>query len=562
MSGGDLPPRQKMIGMMYLVLTALLALNISKSILDAFVNINRGIQTTAISFDANNQFLYTAFDKAAQTGGENGKKWAAKAEKVKKMANDMYNHIDRLKAAIYRKADGIEQSVADTIHLEFIDAKDNYDAPTHLMGLAEPAKPVKVKGEEEFSGITLREELNKYHAGILGVFESKDTKDEIEEKIKYLETNPIKNDDGNDDPWEVGLFYHVPMAAVVCQLSKIQSDVRTSEAEVIAKLYESIDAGGVSFNKIQGMAVLPKAYIMDTDTFRADIFTAAYDDRVDPEIYVFSSSVTGGVDSAAWQKGETDPKKLMKGTEGKAWGEGDWYQMDPKDVSAGRGQLSIKESIGTHDWGGIIKLNTKKGPKVYPFNSFFEVGKPSLAVSADKMNVFYIGVDNPVSISAPMPNFTASAPGLSKSGKGWVMRPKKRGTVNIVVTGIDTDGSKKPLGKVEFRCKRIPDPKSYCAGKSGSDNIKKIAFSNASTVQAKMEGFDFDIKVRVSSFMFSTTKAGVVQEIRCQGNQLNAQAKSMIKQAKRNQKFFIEKVKVSMPDGTSRQLAPIILKVI
>ena len=73
MSGGDLPPRQKMIGMMYLVLTALLALNISKSILDAFVNINRGIQTTAISFDANNQFLYTAFDKARNTGGENGK---------------------------------------------------------------------------------------------------------------------------------------------------------------------------------------------------------------------------------------------------------------------------------------------------------------------------------------------------------------------------------------------------------------------------------------------------------------------------------------------------------
>jgi len=119
-----------------------------------------------------------------------------------------------------------------------------------------------------------------------------------------------------------------------------------------------------------------------------------------------------------------------------------------------------------------------------------------------------------------------------------------------------------PLGKVEFRCKRIPDPKSYCGGKSGSVSMKKIAFKNASTVQAKMEGFDFDIKVKVSSFMFSTTKGGVVQEFKVNGNRLNSKCKALINKAKRNQKFFIEKVKVKMPDGTTRQLAPIIIKTI
>jgi gliding motility-associated protein GldM len=296
---------------------------------------------------------------------------------------------------------------------------------------------------------------------------------------------------------------------------------------------------------------------MDGDSFAAQIFTAAYDDRQDPEIFI------GEFDSAAVAKGETDETKIMKGNKGSKWEDykaGGWYPLEK--VEGGKGYLKIKESVGVHPWKGVIKVKTKKGPKIFPFESSFEVGKPSLAISADKMNVFYIGVENPVSIAAPMPKFTASAPGLSPKGAGWVMRPKKPGKVNIVVTGTDDDGNKVNLGKAEFRVKRLPDPKSFCAGKSGSTSIKKVQFKNASTVVAKMENFDFDINVKVSSFVFSTTKAGVIQEYKVSGNKLNSQCKSLIGKAKRNQKFFIEKVKVRMPDGTTRQLAPIILKVI
>jgi gliding motility-associated protein GldM len=555
MSGGDLPPRQKMIGMMYLVLTALLALNISKSILEAFIKINTGIENTTVSFNASNDILYRAFNKAGAES-QAAKKWEDKAMKVQKLANDMYGHIKELKITLIEKTDGIPRDVADTLSMMGVNAKDNYDIPTHLMGLADPSNPTKVSGEEQWSSVTLKEKLNAYQKGILAVFEDKEVKDNMAGKISYLDTPK----DGKSE-WEVSNFYHTPLAATITLLSKLQSDVRTSEADVINKLYERIDAGGVSFNQVDGMAVLPKAYIMDGDTFRADIFTAASDNRVNPVIYV------GTYDSAAAAavatSGKFDVNKIMKGTEGKAWGEGDWYKMDEKDVVDGKGRLSVKESVGVHDWGGIIMLKTKKGPKVYPFKSSFEVGKPSLAVSADKMNVFYIGVDNPVSIAAPMPNFTASAPGLSKSGKGYVMRPRKKGKVSIVVTGIDeTTGKKVSLGKVEFRNKRIPDPKSYFGGKSGSYSLKKTVLKNASTVQAKMDNFDFDIKVRVSSFVFSSTKAGVVEEVRVNGNKLNSKCKTMIGRAKRNQKFFIEKVKVKMPDGSTRQLAPIIIKTI
>ncbi len=548
MSGGDLPPRQKMIGMMYLVLTALLAMNVAKSILDAFVKINTGIESTTISFDASNSILYSAFDKA-RAESPAAKKWADKADQVKKMSNDMYNHIKALKTKLIEITDKKPAEVADTISMIRVDAKDNYDEPTRIMGLSEPGKPVKVPGLEEFSGITLREKLNGFKTGVTGVFEDKDVQKAMEEKLAYLNTPEMKNDDGNMDPWETGLFYHIPLAAVVTMLSKIQSDVRTAEAEVIAKLYERIDAGGVSFNAVEGMAVLPKAYIMSGDTFRASIFTAAYDNRVNPEIYITKAPYDTSAALAVEKSGKFEIEKIMTGTKGTKWGEGDWFKMDEKDIAAGKGELKVLEGVGVHDWGGIIKLNTKKGPKVYPFKSSFEVGKPSLAISADKMNVFYMGVDNPVSISAPMPKFTANAPGLSKSGQGWVMRPKKPGKVTISVSGQDElTGKSVALGKAEFRVKRIPTPVAYIAGKTGTVVLSKSQLGEG-VVQAKLEGFVFDLKVKCKSFELGTTVSGDYKSVKVSGNRMNAKAKNLIKRGSRGQRFYLEKMAVKMPDG-------------
>ena len=553
MSGGDLPPRQKMIGMMYLVLTALLAMNVSKDILDAFIVVNEGIETSTSTFADKTQVYYNAFASAAQESRA-AIPYKEKADKVGKMADGLYNHIADLKKHLVGGTDKLPEGSVDSLYnLKNVQSKDNYDMPSLLMGLADPANPK----DGEFSAVELRGKINKFQTDLLGLFEDKDTKELMKKTLAVLDTEDFGMVNGTKETWETGNFYHVPLAAVVTILSKMQSDVRSAEAEAVAKLYENIDAGSVSFNKVDGFAYAKKAYVMDGDSFAAQIFTAAYDDRQDPEIFI------GNFDSVAVAKGETDEAKIMKGNKGSKWEDykaGGWYPLEK--VEGGKGYLKIKESVGVHPWKGVIKVKTKKGPKIFPFESSFEVGKPSLAISADKMNVFYIGVDNPVSVAAPMPKFTASAPGLSQKGAGWVMRPKKPGKVNIVVTGIDDNGNKVPLGKSEFRVKRLPDPKSYIGGKTGSSSIKKIAFKSASTVQAKMENFDFDIRVKVSSFVFSSTKAGVVQEFKVNGNKLNSQCKNLIGKAKRNQKFFIEKIKVRMPDGTTRQLAPIILKVI
>jgi gliding motility-associated protein GldM len=558
MAGGKLPPRQKMIGLMYLVLLALLAMNVSKSILDSFVVINHGIEVTAKTFDASNEILYTAFDKAASESPA-AKVWAEKAQKVKKSANELYLHIEKIKVEMYKTIDQLEQSVADTIPLALISAKDNYDAPSRLMGISDPANPGSDPSCPDCSSKLLKEKINSYHKGLLAVFEDKNVKEDIESKITFLETHEIVHS-GVKDKWESGMFYHNPLAAVITTLSKIQSDVRTAEAQVINRLYENIDAGGVSFNKVEGMAVLPKAYILDGDSFAARIFTVASDDRVDPEVFVFTQN--GGIDSAALKKGETDIDKLMKGTKGTKWGEGDWYPMTKEDIIAGEGKLKIKEGVGVHNWGGIIKIKTKKGPKVYPFTSSFEVGKPSTTIAATAMNVFYAGIDNPISVSAPMPNFKASGPGM-RSGKGpgqYVIKPRKSGDITINVTGTDDNGKTVQLGKQKFRVKKIPTPVAYIGGKTGTVKLTKSKLGNG-VINAKMEGFVFDLRVKVKSFTLGTTVNGDYKAVKVTGNKMNASCKSLIKKAARGQRFYLEEMQVKMPDGRTVKLGNVTVKI-
>jgi len=561
MAGGKLPPRQKMIGLMYLVLLALLAMNVSKSILESFVIINHGIENTAETFDASNAILYTAFDKAANESPA-AKAWQEKAEKIRKSANELYEHIEVIKKKMYATIDKLSVEVADTISLAGIAAKDNYDAPTLLMGIAEPGSPGESSLCPECSSTLLKEKLNAFHAGILASFEDKNVQEEMKSKISFLETHEIPGHGGNPpDKWEVGMFYHNPLAAVVTTLSKIQSDVRTAEAQAISKLYENIDAGGVSFNNVNGIAVLKKGYVLEGDSFSAQIFTAAFDDRVNPEVFVYNTA-NGGIDSVELKKGTTDIKKLMKGKEGTKWGDGDWYAMTKEEIIDGKGYLKIKEGIGVHDWGGIIKLKTKKGPKVYPFSSSFEVGKPSTTIAASKMNVFYAGIDNPVSVSAPMPNFKASGPGL-RPGKGtgqYVIKPRKKGKITINVTGTDENGKTVNLGKQEFRVKTIPTPVAYIGGKTGTVKLTKSKLGNG-VINAKMEGFVFDLRVKIKSFTLGTTVNGDYKAIKVTGNKMNSSCKSLIKRAARGQRFYLEDMKVKMPDGRTVKLGNVTVKI-
>lgn len=555
MGGGKLPPRQKMIGMMYLVLTALLAMNVSKDILDAFIIVNDGIENSTSTFAEKTSVYYSKF-AAAANDSETAKPFKLKADKVKKMSDELYDYILKLKRHLVTVVDKTPEGSPDSLYkIANVQSKDNYDLPTLTMGLHNPVSPE----EGEWSAVDLKKRINTYHTELLGLFkENKEAQDAMKQSLSILETPDPKPGSGDDKNWEGANFYHTPLAAVITILSKIQSDVRSAEAEAVSKLYENIDAAGVSFSKVDGFAFAKKAYVMDGDSFTSQIFTAAYNDMDNPEIFI------GNYDSSAIANNVTDENKIMKGAKGDNWSStknGGWYQL--KEVQAGKGYLRIKEGVGVHDWGGIIKVKTKKGPKIYPFSSSFEVGKPSTTVAASKMNVFYMGIDNPVSVSAPMPNFKASAPGLrAGSGAGqYVMRPTALGVVKINVSATDDNGKNVNLGSSEFRVKKIPDPVAYIANKTGSCTMSKSDLASG-VIQARLEGFEFDLKVMVASFELGTTVSGDYKEAKVSGSRMDGAAQAIINRAARGQRFYVEKMSVKMPDGTTRTLAPMSIKII
>lgn len=554
MAGAKLPPRQKMIGMMYLVLTALLALNVSKDILDAFIIVNDGIETSTRSFANKNELLYYAFDAAAVESKAaapfRDKAYVAKAE-----ADELYGHIELLKRHLIKATEGLDANADDSLfRIENVKEKDNYDIPTHELGLADPALP---QGGE-WSAIDLKMMINAYQKALEGLFETEEDRKSLMASLSVLETPDFGMKDGVLETWESGNFYRVPLAAVITLLSKIQADVRSAEAEVVARLYENIEGKSIPFNRVDGFAFAKRNFVLEGDSFEAQIFTAAYDDRQAPEIFI------GAYDQNAINSGVTDIEKIMIGTRKSdhTFNPGEWYQLE--DVEGGKGRLKIKPPLGIHEWGGVIRYTTSKGVKIFPFQNSFEVGRPSTTIAATNMNVLYIGVANPISISAPVPqeHIKASGLGIRRDVHGnWVVNPRQQGIGRIMVSA-DIDGRNTALGSMEFRVKKMPDPKPYVAGITGFGRVSRAQAGAIRSVQAKMENFVFKVEPEVLSFvMVAKGSDDVLIEIPNQGGRLNEASIRVLNRVRPGQRIYFENIKAKMPDQTTRTLPTVTLKV-
>lgn len=554
MAAGKLPPRQKMIGMMYLVLTALLALNVSKSILDAFVIINNGLEKTKTNFKEKNESDYSAFEKAYNENKNKVGPYYTKAQEVKKIADELVSYIDKIKAKLIAECEGIpenkvvgkDQSGRDTIlNIKWVNAKDNYDIPTHILIGDDPAKPKS----GELTASDLRKRMESFKEKLLSIIGNDPNAKALVTAINETYDFSDKRDaSGTLHNWESYYFDHVPLAATVSILTKMQTDVRNSESDVVKFLLSSVDASSFKFNKLAPAVIANSNYILIGDSFRAEVFLAAFDTTQAPLIYVGTELDT------------SDPKDIkMKGSY-------DSLKITPD----GKGILKIQgKSEGEFTYKGIINFKAPGGKILkYPWKTTFQVAKPSATISPTKMNVFYIGVDNPVSISAPgvpADKIKASISGgggsIVKKGNEWIVRVKTPGKCTISVTA-DVGGVNKKMGEMEFRVKQIPNPVPYVGGKTGSDNITAAQLKATSGILVKMENFDFEVNVTVTSYLFSTVIAGTLVEEKVTGNTFNSKVKDLIDKVKRNQKVYFEKITVKMPDGTVRELPPVSLKII
>ncbi len=533
MAGYKETPRQKMIGMMYLVLTALLALNVSKEILESFIVVNESIETTTQNFSAKLQDVYADFARAASDNPEKVREYQNKALVAQRLADEMTAYIDSIKWAVIIATDNKIETVeqAKSVPLGEIASRDKYTEPTRFFFGRSPDGTNATAGD-------LRRAIEKFKGDLLNLVDPK-----YRENIKIgLDTEgPFFNADGRKQTWEQHNFYYSILAADVTILNKLINEVRNAEFDVIKHLYAAIDAEDFKFDKVAAKVIPKSSYVLKGDNYEAEVLVAAYDSKSNPDV-VFAM----GTDT------------LTEANRGNA---------KPVEGAEGVVKISIPAgALGIQKYAGIINVQSPLGGTIpYHFKGEYIVGEPSLTVSAKKMNVFYIGVDNPVSISVPgIPSEklkpSISAGRLTSSGGEWIVRVDpgtSKATINV---SADIDGGVRSMGSADFRVKRVPDPQATVAGRS-SGLIAKSALTAAGGIIPKMpDDFEFELYFEIVSFSFVTVKSGDIFERTGRGNRFSPEMQSLIDGSQRGTKIWIENIVAKGPDG-NRQLGTISLQI-
>jgi len=539
MSGGKETPRQKMIGMMYLVLTALLALNVSKEILNAFVIIEEGLNTTNVNFDQKNGTLYSKFAKAMADNKVKTEPWNKKAQEAKKMSQELCAYIDEIKSEMYQRIQKLEKTVADTFQLKNLDSKDENNIPTEIL-IGAGAEPENPTGKAK----DLKDKIEEFKKKMTALVPEKE-RSALKLGLSTEEMYSIG--DEKMVTWASNMFAHQPAAAVFSVLAKLKNDVKNAESDVVSILLKSITADDFSFDQVVAKVVAPTSYIVAGEEYTADIFVAAYSSTQDPEVLL------GAVDTTD----KKNPKIVGTGT--------------PVPVANGLGKYTVQTGAeGLQEYSGIIQVKAPDGSKKgYPFKGDYIVAKPSMAVSPTKMNVFYIGVDNPVDISvagvAPadvVATVSGAGGSIQNKGQGHYVVVVKNGnecSVNVSAKNAKA-GTSKSMGSMKFRVKKVPSPQASYAGVTGDGKVSKGELLNAGGVIPKLEDFVFDLKFPVVSWNMSIFVNGVYADFSANGASATGQMKDILSKVKPGQKVLIEEVKVQAPDGV-RKIVGCVLKI-
>lgn len=526
-----LSPRQKMIGMMYLVLTAMLALNVSKEAVEAFKKVDQGLTQTIANYAVKNDLLYQEFARAAAENPAKAGKYKATADAVKERADEAFNFIQGLKIEIINTAEG-EGNLAvkgDEVIIEEVKKIDENNIPSQiLLGASEKGK-----------AYDLKDILSDYREFLIASLEGKNPS--AEEALRNsLKTDDGVNEDGEVEPWANLNFQTLPLVAVICILSEYQLAVRNGETEVLNTLYSQIDAASFKFNKLIPIVIPNSNYIQSGADYEARVFISAIDTTQKPII-----TLSGG------------------------------SQLEVDDL--GQGIYKTKtSSTGSKTWGGVISLKAPDGTmKEYPFEAEYNVGESTVIVSPTAMNVMYNGIPNPIDVSVPgvsPNNIKVRVEGGTltnervKNSKGQVfkgmyaIKPNNPNQNVQVIVSANMNGKMVQYAPYEFRVKRIPRPVAQFGQKSEGSIDKNVAAAQTG-VFAVMPDFDFDLTYKVTGFTILYSDKGSDFEESSNSNMLTAQQRNLIGRLVKGKNLIIKDIKAVGPDGASQDLSPVVLKI-
>lgn len=509
-------PRQLMINLMYLVLTALLALNVSNEILHAFKVINQSVTSSNTAIVDKNNKVYAAFDENENQEGQRDrvKPYNDRAKQIKVEAEATIKFLEQWKEKVVARAGGRDEAGE-------IEKEDDIDASTFLL--------VEEKGGDEIKK-KLTELRNKMLAAI-----NADAKANFEKTLPIKIVEPEKTENNPQADWSYGYFHNMPTVAAVTLLSKFQNDVRNSEAAILNQLMNEAGAEQIKFDEMAAIAVPKNSYVLAGQKVEANIMLAAYNKAVQPQV------TTGGGGRVT---------KIENGVA--VW----------ETMASGVGLQTVKGTVS-------IDLGGRKETRPYEFQ--YMVGTTGASLQLDKMNVMYIGVDNPVTVSAagyslqdvslviPEAN-VVSTPG--KLGH-YEVRVEKIGERIAKIMAKDATGMHE-ISTMPIRVKRIPNPEARIGGKS-SGSLQTSAFRAQAGIAAILDNFDFQAKYIVQSYEFSMLpkRGDLIGPFKVQGYKLNPSGNTSVddavKRAKPGDKLFFDEIIAVGPDKQPRKLNSVIL---
>ena len=526
MAGAKETPRQKLISLMYLVFITMLALNVSKEVLDGFGQMYVKISDANTRVDESNDNIYENIKVNAE---EKGGKWIGHlrtAEEIKKESDEFYDRISEIMNQISEKQ---REKDPDLKEYAQMDKGESLD----MLFFKEGSSDAK----EEFIDL-----INTYKMHVIQVFGSQYPEYiEMVENRFYTgdENGNIVNSDGMDEDWFFSNYQGMPLISSLAKFSLMQNDIRQTEHDVFATLMGKELKMSSNVNETNYISLLKteKGAYYQGETFDGSVILGR----------------KGGAQKPNGVELELDGRKLT---------ENDYELID--------GGIKLKIRTGNPGdhviKGDLIFLNEGVESRIPVDQSFPVISKPNSAViSADKMNVVYIGVENPLTISIPgIPDnkVRASANGLKRTrGSKYILTPAGGGREVIIrASGTLPDGQV-VSSQSKFRVKGLPNPTCQIAGKTGSISLPKGAIGKQ-TVVALFEDFDFDLPLRVLGY---TLSAPGLPAIEVSGNKFNNDARGLINRVRSGGKLTIENIKVranSNPKLAIKSVRPIIITVI
>ena len=496
-----------MINLMYIVLLAMLALNVSTEVLQGFAVVQESLDRTTRNASSENEAIYGSFKDQMAANPEKVREWFAKATQVRDMSDSLYNFAEALKVAIVKEADGPDGDVHN------IDNTDNIDAAGTVM-----LSPISGKGRKLYNAI------NSYRDRILTYVTDPRQREII---MSNLSTKVPRHKNNLGKNWQEYMFENMPVAAAVTLLSKLQNDVRYAEGEVLHTLVSNIDMKDIRVNKLAAFVVPEKTTLYPGERFMANIVMAAVDTTQQPEIYVNGAR-----------------------------------------VNTHNGQYSFTAGgVGEHQFSGYILMRNARGDVLRRnfLQKYSVIPVPGGAtIAADLMNVLYAGYSNPMSVSVPgvpQNGVSVSMTGgrlIAKGAGRYVAVPSAVGhDVTFRVTARDGDKTRS-FPPFTFKVRKLPDPTPYIA--LGTDrykggNLTKAGLMGASTLNAAIDDGILDIQFRVTGFstVFYDNMGNAVQ-MASQGNAFTERMREQFRRLSRGRRFYITEVHAVGPDGVTRTL--------